>query len=540
MTKKGGGWRLAAAAGLLAGMWLLVWGVHLVGGAGEEKAAEGLPADLACISPAVEGFACLHVAELWDSKPLASVREKLAGQINKELKLQRGLGVAVEQIDRLTLVAPVFRDLEEPVLLVVTRRPYDRDRVLATVGDKAEKKAIGDRTVYAGGRRAVCLLDDRTFAFGPPRALQQCLEMATEKKDGPLSDAVRRAGEKHLLVQAANWGPLTAQLRQFESPQLEPFKALLAAKTSLLVVDFDDKVKADLQVSFDKEDEAREALKPVRNVLQTANKELGQVMPRLRQEKEMAPFLKQLEAVQTGLKNVSTEQKGKMLRIQGTLEVDPNVGPLAIQAVAKVREASLRTQSTNNLKQIGLAMYNYNDANQQLPAQAIFGKDGKPLLSWRVAILPYVDQEALYKEFHLDEPWDSEHNKKLIARMPLVYASPVDPEATAKHHTHYLGFVGPGAFFEGKKGLKLPAAFPDGTSNTIMIVEASRSVPWTKPEDIPFDPEKELPRIGGLYPFGFLATICDGSVRAVSKSVSKETLRNAINRQDGNPLGSDW
>jgi len=103
------------------------------------------------------------------------------------------------------------------------------------------------------------------------------------------------------------------------------------------------------------------------------------------------------------------------------------------------RTAAGRSQSMNNLKQIGLAMHNYHDTHGRFSPQAIRSKDGKPLLSWRVAILPFLDAEALYKEFHLDEPWDSEHNKKLIERMPAALASPaLGDERRAKGMTSYL------------------------------------------------------------------------------------------------------
>src|SRR5207302_1956982 len=97
---------------------------------------------------------------------------------------------------------------------------------------------------------------------------------------------------------------------------------------------------------------------------------------------------------------------------------------LLLPAVQKVRMAAGRTRSANNLKQMALATINYADAFGRAPAAAICDKNGKPLLSWRVAILPFIEQDNLYKQFHLDEPWDSDHNKKLLARMPNVYALP--------------------------------------------------------------------------------------------------------------------
>src|SRR5262249_33469945 len=141
-------------------------------------------------------------------------------------------------------------------------------------------------------------------------------------------------------------------------------------------------------------------------------------------------------------------------------------------------------------KQIGLAFHNYNDVYGKLPPAAIHDKNGKPLLSWRVAILPFIEQDNLYKQFHLDEPWDSPHNLKLIQTMPRTYALPNDKTKHALPSTYYVGLVGNHAAFEMQGGLSIPASFPDGTSNTIWVVEGATPVPWTKPEDINYDPMK--------------------------------------------------
>src|SRR5439155_13938759 len=111
----------------------------------------------------------------------------------------------------------------------------------------------------------------------------------------------------------------------------------------------------------------------------------------------------------------------------------------------------------------------------------------------RVAILPYVEEHELYKQFKLDEPWDSEHNKKLLEKMPKVYA-PVGVKTRAPHTTFYQAFVGPGAAFEDGMKVKLTNFF-DGTSNTLMVAEAAEPVPWTKPDDLPFDPKKPPPAL---------------------------------------------
>jgi Protein of unknown function (DUF1559) len=184
-------------------------------------------------------------------------------------------------------------------------------------------------------------------------------------------------------------------------------------------------------------------------------------------------------------------------------------------------------------------MHNYHDVNGRFPPAAVYSKDGKPLLSWRVLLLPYLEQDALYKEFHLDEPWDSEHNKKLLARMPKLLAVPPDEKALAAHETHYQAFVGKGTVFEGKKGVRI-SDITDGTSNTIMFVEAARAVPWTKPQDLPFNPSRSLPKLGGLFPQGFNATFCDGSVHFIRNTIKPETLKLLIMRNDGQVIPADF
>ncbi len=182
-------------------------------------------------------------------------------------------------------------------------------------------------------------------------------------------------------------------------------------------------------------------------------------------------------------------------------------GSLLTPAVFASRSAAHRAQCVNNLKQIGLAHHNYISANNTFPMAAIADKDGKPLLSWRVAILPYIEQQELYNKFKLDEPWDSPNNKPLIKEMPATYLCPdrKNPEAGT---TTYRMFVGAGALSEEGQATGL-ANITDGTSNTILVVESKDAVPWTKPDDLKFDPEAKpsLFGAGSPHPAGFNATV---------------------------------
>jgi hypothetical protein len=201
--------------------------------------------------------------------------------------------------------------------------------------------------------------------------------------------------------------------------------------------------------------------------------------------------------------------------------------------------AAHRAQSQNNLKQLALAFHNHLAAYKYFPAAAAFSKGKKPLLSWRVAILPYIEQDALYKQFKLDEPWDSPHNKKLIAKMPKIFALPMVGKPAKAGHTYYQVFTGKDtAFVPGAARGPGVGNFPDGFSNTALVVEAFEPVPWTKPEDVVYDPKKPLPKLGGLFKEGFNVALADGSVRSIGRKAKEVALRRLITPADGNIF--DW
>ncbi len=204
---------------------------------------------------------------------------------------------------------------------------------------------------------------------------------------------------------------------------------------------------------------------------------------------------------------------------------------LLLPAVQAAREAARRAQSMNNMKQIGLALHNYHDTYRHFPAQYSTGPEGKPLLSWRVHILPYLEQAPLYEEFRLDEPWDSEHNRKLIARMPPVYRV---PGRDMEGKTHYLAASGEAAIFTGGKPGSIREII-DGTSNTIAVVEANdeAAVTWTKPEDLDVGMNDLISRLVGVRPKGFLALLADGSVRFVDEKIDRDTLKALFTRRGG-------
>jgi hypothetical protein len=373
---------------------------------------------------------------------------------------------------------------------------------------------------------------------------------------------------------------------------------LMEARTALVTLDVGAEATLTARLHFADAEDARQAEQGLRGLLAQAREQLRSLRAALGERPERSRELTGLvEPLDAALKSAAVEQAGADLRLTMSAKLDALTPAVVAEAAVRINELGDRDRRMNNLKQLGLAFHNYESTFGYLPQAALTDRDvpgalpggpgvggppglpggpqppagaggppgpgspppgaggppggpprggpgvgpgpgfspyGRPLLSWRVSILPFIEQEDLFKQFHLNEPWDSEHNKRLMEKMPKIYEVPGRP--APKGETFYQVFTGKDALFEGGKKSRI-ASIPDGTSNTIMIAEAGEAVPWTKPADMPFTADGPLPKL----PDEFFVAMCDGSTRAVNrKKVSDQTLRYAIMPADGIPLGADW
>jgi hypothetical protein len=189
-----------------------------------------------------------------------------------------------------------------------------------------------------------------------------------------------------------------------------------------------------------------------------------------------------------------------------------------------------RDECSTRLKRLGSALHAYHEAHGHFPAPATRARDGKALLSWRVAILPQLGEQALYDAFHQDEPWDSLHNLALLSKMPAVFACPAGWGA-AGFKTGYLVVVGPktelgsvNTPFEPGRGADL-REITDGTSSTLLVAETRALVPWTKPDDLSWERDGPPPAFGSAHPGGFHGLFADTSTRFIKPTVEPAVLK---------------
>jgi prepilin-type processing-associated H-X9-DG protein len=393
------------------------------------------------------------------------------------------------------------------------------------------------------GNAVLYLINDRTFLVCTElqRTRGESLlalvgQLVRRQEQGPLSAALAAAAGKHAIVAGLNVPALNGMLPEELPLALQPFRALLNANSATSTCDLGAELVINHRLEFANGADAKRGEQTIQALLTLTREMLPGIRKGIERDKEAQELRPLIDQVELALKDAVVEEKDSSVQVMLKIKADAAWAAAIKAAVSRVQRAGRRTEVQNSLKQIGLAAHNYHDVFGRLPfpypskTGAAAQPPDKPLLSWRVAILPFIEQDNLYRQFKLDEPWDSENNKKLIPLMPKIYASPgVEVE---KGRTFYQCFTGPMAM---QPGMSL-VAIPDGTSNTLMVVEGGDPVIWTKPDDIPYDAKKPLPKLGGVFDDGFNALFCDGSVRFLKKTLKEDVLRALITANGGEAI----
>jgi prepilin-type processing-associated H-X9-DG protein len=214
-------------------------------------------------------------------------------------------------------------------------------------------------------------------------------------------------------------------------------------------------------------------------------------------------------------------------------------------AVEQAREAARRSSCHCNLKQIGLAFQSYADIYKAFPPAYIADSKGNRMHSWRVLILPYIEQKPLYDQYDFNEPWNGPHNRLLAKSMPPVYRCPSD-DLAKPGETSYAAIDGPGTVFSGNKGSTF-GEITDGTSNTIAVIEAAGAgINWMEPRDVPFSSLRggimttTKPCISSRHSDACITAFCDGHTNALHSTISAKTLQALATRAGGEAINEDF
>jgi hypothetical protein len=532
-----------------------------------------LPADLALVPANAAGFIHIRGADLWKSDIFASFRKTFESAGPKAIAtIDRDFVPKPSTFDRLTAFVLINKQMgnqPEPFVILRFTAPFEVAEVVTAYLPKATATKVGGKTVYRGEQAEFELYfpDHQHIVLGMHGSLERYLTHDAPAS-GPLQSGLKLAASGKPVVVSVNVSALPIPERELAELPAE-IKPLLKAEHVTASLDLATAARIELLAGYKNAEDAQAAERAIGTLAEYGRKQLAlakqEVEKKLYNPKVKSPrpplelpevllsvmalgAINQMDELlakpddiikRTGSTLTASFSMPKELVVAASGLAAVGVG-LLLPAVQKVREAAARVQDQNNMKQIVLAVHAYADTYGHFPTN-ISDKNGKPLLSWRVAILPFMEQQNLYNQFKLDEPWDSANNKKWSDILIKTYMSPNADPSVAGNMTLYKGFVGPGTVFEPGKKITF-ANITDGTSNTILFVESGPPVPWAKPEDFSFDPNKPLPKLS-VPGMGDMINVamCDGSVRIVNtKTVSEKTLKAAITRDGGEVLGTDW
>ncbi len=517
------------------------------------------------------------------------------------------LGVPPETIEHLTAFwpnVPLGPGENRPFVVLTTRKPFNEAKLLKTLGaatsadmlrprgqqdfrgeaisplppttvepKKDAPEPVAQRRVAPAEKaepagempelyflpnspfEALFLIDERTilflptnsfFARGDVRSGVYSLlgQLLRKKADGPLAEALKLS-EKHAVVAGVRVSMLLPVIeRELLTRELTPFKSLFRAKTMLVTLDVGAAAKVGIKLHYADEAHARRAEPVFKTLLQTASEYLAGSRKDLALHTDLATVIEPLlELAIQSLDKAEVKADGTTVVAQVEAEIGPTIAKAIAAAPAAMLATADRVNALNNLKQIGLAIHSYHDTNGHLPNDILDPATGKAILSWRVAILPEIEQGKLYCQIDLKLPWDNPANKKFLDKMPDVYR--VYGRETKDKGTTYLQMPSAEKALDGGSPFKVNGrkigmtSITDGTSNTLMVVEAADAVSWMKPDDVVFDP-KNLPKLGAPGRDKFFALFGDGSVREFRRSkLTDDTLRGLLTINGGEVLNLD-
>lgn len=469
--------------------------------------------------------------------------EQLANHIKEDPGFKHDYGISMEGIEQITCVilkptpnpksdGPPHQRTAFGGTMIRTTYPTDFEQLIAVTVPAAEEVQYLGRTYYKSEKSGFCYFrpDERTIFMEREDMLKRFIASGPRVKatfvQGPNWDEV---AANH-FVYAVDTAALTQELSGAPQRASAIWRAIapLWEQSDSLIGGGKIEEGLTLQVITDCTNEA-----DAKRVQETLNAAVALLKNLLSGAPAESPEVKLLVESGTALLDAAevTRKNTTILLSSKSTETKliAQTGQIALAALnvlQSARDSARQAQARNSLRQIVVGMHKYYDTHGHFPSATVIGPDGKTPHSWRVEILPFIGQAPLYDQYKLDEPWDSDHNKQLLKKMPVFYRHPAAP-AGSTNASFYL-LTGPRTLFNDDKKAKF-SDVRDGVSQTLLVVEAKREIPWTKPEDIAYDPDGPLPKFGGITPGKLNVGCVDGRVLTIpDRGIDEEFWRAVI------------
>lgn len=539
------------------------------------------------------GFLHIHVTEVWNSPQLEPFREVLQELGPEELdRFNEQFTPRLSDVESLTVILPSADrhaptlpegdpELKTALFVVRTKSPLDRVGLLKTLGPEIRTKAWNDRDYFfeENAWAGLVILDDRTFVYGAEESIVEMLrgERPSNAK-GPLAELWAAESNKHAIIMGVN--PSSLMRPNFLREVPANLRPLLKARHFLMTADVGDSFVLTARMRFSDAEQTEAGKQSAEAVVALAREGLVRLRELLELSPKPNPFGLQdlpprfsrmfgrvaIRWADRHLKDLQLTTEGNdvavSLDLTKAFPADDKTALSALFTMLTVAAGEVMarydrpfdpeedfnlTGAGLELQEVADALERYRRDHGHYPTPAI-SQDGKPLLSWRVAILPYLRKRGdgysddygfgepeeegtyadLYERFHLDEPWDSTHNRALLSQLP----GPYRPVRFPYYHWHnrktgVMLVVGDTALTP-PTGHATPKAAKDGPGMTILAVQRDHpedAVYWSKPADLTWKKNGDLPRLDPITGFGFLAIMADGRVRVVPGRTPAKVIR---------------
>ncbi|KAA0141494.1 DUF1559 domain-containing protein [Gimesia chilikensis] len=525
----------------------------------EDKTAKPEPFRLDLVPEEALGVFALRPAQLLAEPAFKPVLELTVKEQQKDPHYGL-LGISPIDLKTVTMIhflqkpEKTGQGLYSIVYLIEVTNPQVRTKIQKTIEEtelvNSTYRGKTFLTTASNQGSSVMFLNENALLFSDKAGtLKKIIDQIQDRKDHAWKERLQPmlsnsviGGINLQLLRETLGVPFTQSLTQ-QIP-LWPMIAPVWQNTEIATLGITVQKDLSLELIFEQKNDSEQTKQCLKGLLVMGQNILSQMKTAMKQSDR--PWQPEEEAqfnhFEQFLKSSQVKQTANRVTFSSSISGDL-VSEMVVRSNPELQEARVaarRSVAKNNIKQIMLALHNYHERHHHFPPAVVLGPDGKTPHSWRVELLPYLDQQALYDKYRLNEPWDSEHNLKIAETVVPVFSH---PNSSKPANSGYFVVVGEGTAFGNKQGVSFKE-ITDGTANTIAVVEAKRDIPWTKPEDISYD-GKKLPQFGGFSenpPVNGQPAIgvyyvgsCDGRARMIMDNMDEELLKSLLTIADGKP-----